>query len=66
MNLQQMAINLLQSNPQIINNPQARSYLDVIKSGNDQRGEEIARNMCQSMGVKPEDAYKQARQFFHM
>ncbi len=66
MNLQQMAMNMLQSNPQVANNPQAQEFLNVIKSGDNQRGEEIARNMCQSMGVKPEDAYKQARQFFHM
>lgn len=66
MNLQQMAMSMFQSNPQIANNPQAKSYLEAIKSGDNQRGEEIARNMCQAMGIKPEDAYKQARQFFHM
>lgn len=66
MNLQQMAMNMLQSNPQMANNPQAQEFLNVIKSGDNQRGEEIARNMCQSMGIKPEDAYQQARRFFRM
>ena len=66
MNLQQIAMNMIQSNPRVSNTPQAQDYLNVIKSGDNQRGEEIARNMCQSMGVKPEDAYQQARRFFHM
>jgi hypothetical protein len=66
MNLQQIAMNMIQSNPNIAANPQAQDYLNVIKSGDNQRGEVIARNLCQSMGVKPEDAYQQARRFFHL
>lgn len=65
MDLKQVAMNMLQSNPRFSNNPQAQEYFKVIQSGDNVRGEEIARNICNSMGIKPEDAYNQAKNFFH-
>lgn len=66
MNLKDLAVNLINRNPKIVNNPQAREYLNVIQSGDEQRGQQLAKNLCESMGVKPEEAYSQARNFFHI
>lgn len=51
----------LKSNPNIANNPQAQAMLNVVKSG-----EEIARNLCNTMGITPEEATKQAANFFNI
>lgn len=60
------ALNLLARNPNIANNPQAISMLNVIRSGDDAKGQEIARNICNSMGVTEQDALNQAKQFFNL
>lgn len=52
---------LLQSNPQIQNNPMAQSMLGVIQSGNAQQGEQIADNLCKTYGVTREQAIQQAQ-----
>lgn len=65
-NLQQMALNMIGKNPQIANNPQAQNLINVIQSGDAQKGQQIAQNLCQTYGVAPEDAIKQAKQFFHI
>lgn len=36
--------------------------IDVIKSGDANRGQQIARNLCNTYGVKPEDAIAQVAQ----
>lgn len=36
------------------------------KSGDAQKGEEIARNLCNTMGITPEEATKQAANFFNI
>lgn len=40
--------------------------LNVVKSGDAQKGEEIARNLCNTMGITPEEATKQAANFFNI
>lgn len=62
----QMAMNLISQNPAIANNPQAQEYLKVIQSGDAQRGQEIAENLCQTYGVSREDAISQAKRFFNL
>lgn len=57
-------LNMAEINPNISSNPQAQAMLNVIKSGDAKRGEEIARNLCNTMGVTPEEATKQAQNFF--
>ena len=67
MNQQQMKQtiqNMVQRNPSIANNPQAQQYLQVIMSGDAQKGQELARNICGSFGVSPEQGIQQAQQFF--
>lgn len=46
--------------------PIQQNYIDTIKSGDATRGEELAMNLCNSMGVSKEQAIAQARQFFHI
>lgn len=59
-------LDMAQLNPNIANNPQAQAMLNVIKSGDSTKGEEIARNLCNTMGVTPEEATKQAANFFNI
>lgn len=60
------ALNFIQNNPQIANNPQAQQYIKVIQDNDEQRGEEIARNLCKSYGVTPEQVLQSAKEMFHM
>ena len=57
-------VNSLKSNPNFAHNPLAQNLLAAIQSGNSKKGEEIARNLCETYGVKPEDACRQAMSFF--
>lgn len=65
-NLKDFALGIIGSNPQIAQNPNARQMIDVIKCGDTQKGQQIAKNLCDTYGVKPEQAIQQARSFFHM
>lgn len=61
----QMVQQMMQQNPNMFrNNPQAQAIADVIMSGDAKRGEEMARNFCQSYNVTPEEGVQQAQQFF--
>lgn len=60
--IQQMAMKILKENPNIANNPNAQSMINVIQSGDEKKGQEIAENICKSMGVSKEDAIRQAEQ----
>ena len=59
-----VALNLISRNPNLANNPQAQSFINVIQSGDSKKGEEIARNLCNTYGVTPEQAVQQAKNFF--
>ena len=59
-----MAISLISKNPSIANNPQAQNLISVIQNGVSKKGEEIARNLCNTYGVTPEQAFMQAKNFF--
>lgn len=62
----QFAINMLNRNPQIANNPRAQELLQVIQNGDSAKGEQIATNLCATMGVSKEQAIRDAKQFFHI
>lgn len=65
MDPRQMMQQMMQRNPGMFqNNPQAKEIMNVIMSGDSKRGEELARNYCQSYGVTPEEGVQQAQQFF--
>lgn len=55
---------LMANNPAIANNPNAQNYLNVIQNNDSVKGEQIANNMCQSMGMSREEALARAKAFF--
>lgn len=57
-------MNMLRNNPQVSNNPQAQEWLQVIQSGDQARGEEIANNILNSMGMTKEQAMQEASKRF--
>lgn len=59
-----IALNLISRNPFVANNPQAQNLISVIQNGDSKKGEEIARNLCNTYGVTPEQAFTQAKNFF--
>lgn len=63
-NPMQIILNKVASDPRIQQNPQAQQLLQVIQSGDSKRGEELARNLCQTYGVTPEQGIQQAKNFF--
>lgn len=44
--------------------PTQQNYVDVLKNNDATQGEQIARNICKSMGVSEQEAYNQAKQYF--
>lgn len=65
-NLEQVAMMLLQKNPNIANSPQGQQFMDILKSGDAARGQQMAQNFCQSYGVTTDEALRQAQQFFNL
>ena len=63
-NLMNFALGMISKNTHIANNPNAQEMINVIQSNDFQRGQQIAQNLCQSNGITPEEAVKQARSFF--
>lgn len=61
MNVREVAMNIISQNPQIVNNPNARAMVDVIRSGNDQAGTEIANNLLNTYGISKEEGIAQAK-----
>lgn len=41
-----------------------QNYIDVIKRNDAQAGEQLAMNICRSMGISKEQAIAQARRYF--
>ena len=66
MNFQAMALEMIRRNPQISNNPNAQELLNVIQSGDQKKGEEIANNLCNTYGISRDDAVQKAKQFFNI
>lgn len=62
----QFAMNILQSNPRVMNNPQAQGLMQVIQSGDAAKGQQMAENLCKTYGVTPDQALQEARKFFHI
>lgn len=62
--IQMMLNNLIRQNPNLQQNPMTQEMIKVIQSGDAQRGEQIANNICQSYGMSREEAIQQAQQMF--
>lgn len=65
-NFQSMLDQMLRSQPGIAQNPIAQNYINVIRSGDSQRGQQIAQNLLKTYGISKEEALAQARQILHM
>lgn len=52
--------------PSMAGNPNTRAMIQAVQSGDAAAGEKIARNLCQSYGMTPEQAVQQAKSFFHI
>lgn len=65
-NMRDMALNLLMQNPNIANNPNAQEFIQVIQNGDSVKGEQIAKNLCDTYGMSKEDAIRNAKTFFHL
>lgn len=63
-NMMQFVQTIIRNNPQIQSNPQAQQMLNVIMSGDSARGQQIAQNLCNSMGISAEDALANAKRYF--
>lgn len=63
-NMIQFAMNLINRNPRVANNPMAQQLIGVIQNGSNQQGETIAENLCRSYGVTKEKALEDAKNFF--
>lgn len=59
-----LAMLLMQKNPRMAQNPIAQQMMQALQTGDNEKGETLARNLCQSMGVNPEQAAQMAQQFF--
>ncbi len=57
-------INMIKANPAIADNPQAQAYLDVLESGDNEKGEEVANNLLKTYGMTKEQALDEAKKFF--
>ncbi len=58
-NPQQMAMSMLQQMG--TNNPIAQNLSNMIQSGNVSGAEQIARNICASKGINPDELAKQVK-----
>jgi hypothetical protein len=64
-NIQNILNTFINQNPRIANNPNAQEIIQVLQSGDAEKGKEIAKNLCNSYGVTEEQAIEQARKFFN-
>lgn len=63
-NPSQLAMNLINQNPNIASNPQAQELMQIIKSGDSERGEQMANNILNSYGISKEKGLSDAKKFF--
>lgn len=62
--IEMMLQTLLQQRPDLQNNPTTMEMINIIRTGDSKRGEEIANNICQSYGMTREQALSQAQSMF--
>lgn len=59
-----MLLNMAMQDSNIANNPRAQEMLQVIQSGDAQKGQQIAMNLCKTYGVSKEQAVGMATEYF--
>lgn len=65
-NIKDVAMNMIRNNPNVANNPNAQEFINVIQNGDSEKGKQIAQNLCNTYGVTPDQATKQAKRFFNL
>lgn len=65
-NMISFAMQAIQKNNNIPNTPLNQNMINAIQNGDTAKGEELANNIIQSMGLSRDEALNQARQFFGM
>lgn len=55
---------MLQMNPRFQQNPQVKEMLQAVSSGDMTKCEEIGRNMCNTLGIQPQDVISQGKSMF--
>lgn len=65
-NPRDFAMRMIRNNPSITNNPIAQNYINVLQSGDAQKGQQIAQNILNSYGMTKEQAMQQVQQIFHI
>ena len=59
-------MNLIAQNPQIASNPNTQRMIQAIQTNDSAKGEQIAKNLCDSYGITPQEAVQQAKRFFNL
>ena len=62
--IQQMALKIAKSNPNIVNDPQAMGYIQALESGDEKKCEEIANNLCETFKANQNEAVNYAKNVF--
>lgn len=57
---EQLALTLLQRNPDKAQTPMGQQLLRILQSGDSQAGAQMAQNICSSRGLTPQQALQQA------
>ena len=58
------AMQMIQNNPQVMSNPMAQQYLEIIQNGDSAKGQEVANNILKTYGMTKDQAIGQAMKFF--
>lgn len=59
-----MLLNMAMQNSNITSNPRAQEMLQIIQSGDAQKGQQIAMNLCKTYGVSKDQAVGMATEYF--
>lgn len=60
--IEQMALNIIQNNEKIQSSPMGQQFAQILQSGNQAAGVELANNIIQSYGLTRDQAIQQAAQ----
>lgn len=58
--------NAMRQNPSIANNLQAQNFLQILQSGDAQKGQQVAENLLKTYGMTKEQGMNQVHNFFHI
>lgn len=59
-----MAMNAIQNRPDMRDDPIAKELVEIIRTGDDARGERLAMELCEKNGDTPQTAMTKVKAFF--